>query len=356
MCVNDRREHPGSAERWPETWLRAETRLPPTLEGIILPKKMERFTVRARRAMLLAQTEAEKRQHTLIDTEHLLLGMVPYPGHIGHIGTYVLNLLDFQQIETVLKELSPANESVRSEALELSPRVRELLQLSVREAQRMGHDYIDTEHLLLGMLRQTDPKTLQIIKNPDELRGTIQNILWIKHTQLVGVFDSLMNTRRFGHSASSILSWTQIEAQNLNCKLLDTQHLLLGLLHGGNFIVQQVFAENGITYTGIMHYWLQTPAEPHPERPKLSPAFRQVFKQAIIEADAFEQWRVGPEHVLLSLITLAEGEVSNLLECVNANPQKIREHTLQLIQEVSYDKPIPREHFTSIHHYFRLHK
>jgi ATP-dependent Clp protease ATP-binding subunit ClpA len=305
-----------------------------------LPKKVERFTVKARRTLFQADAEARQRHHTVVDTEHLLLGMMRDPSGIT---IRALDGLDIQQVETAMEELSPAHESTQSDEWEISSHVRKLLELAVHEARKIGHHYISPEHLLLGMLQQSDTKAIQILKQaglkPSDVRQHIQYHLSKNPPQFSNVFGRLIKNKRFDIAMEAVLAQTQIEAENLNCKLFDTQHLLLGLLRNHNEIVQQVFAENDMTYNRVMQHWLQTPAEPRPGRSKLSPAFRQVFKQAIVEADAFEQWQIGPEHLLLSLMTVSEGEMVDLLHCLDTSPQKIREHTFQVIvRENPYNK------------------
>jgi hypothetical protein len=127
-----------------------------------MPNKLERFTQRSRRVLMLAQEEAERMQHASIDTEHLLLGLMREEGGVAHRVLSDLGV-DQQQLESQVQALSQAG--IRSGAmLELSNGVKKSLELAVDEARRMGHHYIGTEHLLLGLMRQDSGAAVEILQ------------------------------------------------------------------------------------------------------------------------------------------------------------------------------------------------
>ena len=120
-----------------------------------MPNKMERFTQRARRVLSLAQEEAERLQHNYIGTEHLLLGLMREEG--GVAGRVLRDLgLEQRRVEELVERLTRASTRTPSSQLDLSPGTKRVLELAVDEARRMGHHYIGTEHLLLGLVRQSD--------------------------------------------------------------------------------------------------------------------------------------------------------------------------------------------------------
>jgi hypothetical protein len=124
----------------------------------------ERFTNRARRVVVLAQEEARLLNHNYIGTEHLLLGILA----IGE-GTAVRALdemgitLDIvrQQVEQVIGV--GAQEQRPSGHIPFTPRAKKVLELSLREALRLGHNYIGTEHILLGLIREGNGVAAQIL-------------------------------------------------------------------------------------------------------------------------------------------------------------------------------------------------
>lgn len=145
-----------------------------------MPNKMERFTQRARRVLSLAQEEAEKLQHSQIGTEHLLLGLMREEG--GVAGRVLRDLgLDQRRVEDLVSRLSDSGKRPSAGQLDLSPGTKKVLELAVDEARRMGHHYIGTEHLLLGLVRQQDGIALDVLRrlgvSPEEIRRQTRRVL-----------------------------------------------------------------------------------------------------------------------------------------------------------------------------------
>jgi len=142
--------------------------------------KMERFTQRARRVLSLAQEEAERRQHNYIGTEHLLLGLMREEG--GVAGRVLRDLgLEQSRVEDLVERLTRASTRTTPIQLDLSPGTRKVLELAVDEARRMGHHYIGTEHLLLGLVRQSEGVAIDVLKrlgvSPEEVRRQTRRVL-----------------------------------------------------------------------------------------------------------------------------------------------------------------------------------
>ncbi len=145
-----------------------------------MPNKMERFTQRARRVLSLAQEEAERLRHHQIGTEHLLLGLMREEG--GVAGRVLRDLgLDLRRVEELVTRLSTSDYRGGLAQLDLSPGTKKVLELAVDEARRMGHHYIGTEHLLLGLVRQQEGIALDVLRrlgvNPDEIRRQTSKVL-----------------------------------------------------------------------------------------------------------------------------------------------------------------------------------
>lgn len=145
-----------------------------------MPNKMERFTQRARRVLSLAQEEAERLQHHQIGTEHLLLGLMREEG--GVAGRVLRDLgLDLRRVEELVTRLSTSENKSSNTQLDLSPGTKKVLELAVDEARRMGHHYIGTEHLLLGLVRQQEGIALDVLRrlgvSPEEVRRQTRKVL-----------------------------------------------------------------------------------------------------------------------------------------------------------------------------------
>src|ERR1043165_3617503 len=122
----------------------------------------ERFTDRARRVLVLAQEEARLLNHNFIGTEHILLGLI----HEGE-GTAAKALeslgITLEAVrEKVEETIGPAGASTTGSP-PFTPRAKKVLELSLREALQLGHNYIGTEHILLGLIREGEGVAAQVL-------------------------------------------------------------------------------------------------------------------------------------------------------------------------------------------------
>jgi ATP-dependent Clp protease ATP-binding subunit ClpC len=141
--------------------------------------KMQRFTQRARRVLSLAHEEAERMHHNYIGTEHLLLGLIREEG--GVAGRVLRELgLDPARVKEMVERLSGIGRHAGGR-IELAPGTEQVLQLAIEEARRMGHHYIGTEHLLLGLVRQDEGVGLDVLRRlgvtPEQIRRQTRRIL-----------------------------------------------------------------------------------------------------------------------------------------------------------------------------------
>jgi ATP-dependent Clp protease ATP-binding subunit ClpA len=113
----------------------------------------DKFTVRARRVLRFAREEAERFQHNYIGTEHLLLGLVR---ENGGIATAVLRNLgvELNKVRSAVEFMIGRGDHIVSGPMILTPRATKVLDLAADDARRLNHDYIGTEHLLLGLVRE----------------------------------------------------------------------------------------------------------------------------------------------------------------------------------------------------------
>lgn len=140
---------------------------------------MERFTQRARRVLSLAHQEAERLRQSLIGTEHLLLGLIEEEGGIA--GRVLRELgLEPERLREMVERLSGYGQH-RGGKIDLSPGTQQVLEFAIEEARRMGHHYIGTEHLLLGLVRSTDGSAPEVLKKlgvtPEQIRRQTRRIL-----------------------------------------------------------------------------------------------------------------------------------------------------------------------------------
>ncbi len=148
--------------------------------------KMERFTQRARRVLSLAQKEAERLHHKAIDTEHMLMGIMREEHGIGSRVLRDLGL-ELPRLQAVVEELTDSNVASNPTVPELSPAIKRILELSVDEARRIGqaqglqHYVIDTEHLLLALVRHSEGIAIEALTRfgvtPEDIRRQTRRVL-----------------------------------------------------------------------------------------------------------------------------------------------------------------------------------
>ena len=122
----------------------------------------ERFTDRARRVIVLAQEEARMLNHNYIGTEHILLGLI----HEGEgVAAKALESLgiSLDAVRQQVEEIIGQGQQAPSGHIPFTPRAKKVLELSLRESLQLGHNYIGTEHILLGLIREGDGVAAQVL-------------------------------------------------------------------------------------------------------------------------------------------------------------------------------------------------
>ena len=122
----------------------------------------ERFTDRARRVVVLAQEEARMLNHNYIGTEHILLGLI----HEGEgVASKALESLgiSLESVREQVQEIIGQGQQAPSGHIPFTPRAKKVLELSLREALQLGHNYIGTEHILLGLIREGEGVAAQVL-------------------------------------------------------------------------------------------------------------------------------------------------------------------------------------------------
>jgi ATP-dependent Clp protease ATP-binding subunit ClpA len=122
----------------------------------------ERFTDRARRVVVLAQEEARLLNHDYIGTEHLLLGLA-HEGQ-GVAATALESLgISLEAVRAQVEEIIGQGQGAPAGHVPFTPRAKKVLELSLRESKQLGHDYIGTEHILLGLFREGEGVAAQVL-------------------------------------------------------------------------------------------------------------------------------------------------------------------------------------------------
>jgi len=150
-----------------------------------MTERSAKFTERARKALALARDEAKRFQHNYLGTEHLLVGLVGVEQ--GVAGKVFRNLgVDLPRVREAIMFVVARGEGPVTDDPPLTPRAERALDLAVEEARALGHHYVGTEHLLLGLVRVDDPQVAEsgaipilssLGLDPAQLRAQVLQIL-----------------------------------------------------------------------------------------------------------------------------------------------------------------------------------
>lgn len=145
----------------------------------------ERFTDRARKVMQLANQEALRLQHECLGTTHILLGLIKEGS--GVAANVLKNMdADFRKVRREVEKLVEISPGIDPDftptgRLPLTPRSKNVVEYSLEEAKNLQHNYVGTEHVLLGLLREKGGAAVQVLKNlglwPDDIRHEILRLL-----------------------------------------------------------------------------------------------------------------------------------------------------------------------------------
>ncbi len=141
----------------------------------------ERFTDRARKVMALANQEAQRLNHEYIGTEHILLGLVKEGSGVGATVLKQLDV-DLRKVRLEVEKLVKSGpDMVTMGRLPQTPRAKKVIEYAIEEARSLGHNYVGTEHLLLGLLREQDGVAAQVLINLglklEDVRDEVLNLL-----------------------------------------------------------------------------------------------------------------------------------------------------------------------------------
>lgn len=310
-------------------------------------QKMERFTAQARRVLSLAQLSAEERNHSAIDTEHMLLAIMREEGGVA---SHVLHDMGLKQDCVVdgITELSQAGQRQPNQAVDISPGTKRALELSVDEARSLGHHFIGTEHLLLALLRvdQNKSTAASIIQrcgiNPAVVRMRVLKALQVGPT---GEAEAewkleLENQEHFTQRATRVMDLAAVAAHLMKHHYIGTEHMLLGFIREGSGIAARVLRDLGLEIEKVEELVRQYTAGAisSVEKPlEWSPDTKRVLELAVDEARRMGHHYIATEHLLLGVVRQPNSIAIDILKKLGVSPEEVRRQTRRVLQE----KPPP---------------
>ena len=280
--------------------------------------RFDKFTERARRVFLLAQEEAQRLRHDHIGTEHLLLGLVREGD--GVAANVLTNMgVDAKKVRVALEMNVGRGERHSPREIGLTPRGKRAVERAIDEARRLGHRYIGTEHLLLGLIGETSGVAVRVLEslgvNLEHVRAETTRILSADLPQggpAPGVADD-PDLRRL-----------RVEAAKLRAELAKAiskqEHKRAGMLREQESGVRQrmsaIERERQAPGSGASTPPIELGAsfrDAFALGLALSLQSRRVLQLASEEAKRLGHAQVGPEHLLVALLT-PDGELSQELQ------------------------------------------
>jgi ATP-dependent Clp protease ATP-binding subunit ClpA len=213
----------------------------------------ERFTDRSRRVVVLAQEEARLLSHGWIGTEHILLGLL---SEREGVAARVLEKLgiSLDAVRSKVELIIGEGQGAPGGHIPFTPRAKKVLELSLREALQLGHNYIGTEHILLGLIREGEGVAAQVLVNMGAELSTVRHEVI---EQLGGVRGGRVQPMQ-AHLAgirpreTPAAAKAGVEARRLaGGSAVGSQHYLLGLLREEDSMAAKALAQLGVTRDDI---------------------------------------------------------------------------------------------------------
>ena len=223
----------------------------------------ERFTNRARHVVVLAQDEARLLNHNFIGTEHLLLGLLGEPESIGGrvLGDFGMTLESAR--DEVAANVSRGRKPPGGGHIPFTPRAKKVLELSLREALQLHHNYIGTEHILLGMIREGDGVAARVLRQHGDLlairaavldmvpavsAGVAMHRRWLRRRPSVGPAEGgAESSEQAELNATPAVDVTLSEAARLaGSRPVGSHHLLLAALTDADTAVARTLVALGL--------------------------------------------------------------------------------------------------------------
>ncbi len=303
----------------------------------------QRFTERARKVVYYAQEEAQALGEGYVSTEHLLLGLIREENSVA---CRILERLGItrSRVRTEVEINLPRGDARPSQDMTLTPRARRVIDLAYAEARSFNHNYIGTQHLLLGLIREGDGLAGRVLAKvgagierareaaialedlpaepdsgyvPLEAQASTQGVASILHQQPFSASSEAQEVGyswRFTAATMTILESAWEECRRLCQGYMSPVTLLLSLVRGENsasYLVQSLGVEPD-DIVALIEGQLVPGQSPNTLEPYLSPRTKQVLVASWREACRWDSEEVEPEHLLIGIL-ISDGPASKLL-------------------------------------------
>ena len=294
--------------------------------------------------MFFAQEEAQRCGSSYVSTEHLLLGLIHTKDNTACRALEGLGV-DLDELRELVEAEIPPGNPIQSSDMTLTPRAKHVIDLAYDEARNLNHNYIGTEHLLLGLIREGEgvvgkalsklgakldltrekvaTLTLYAARGDSALKTLKRESELIPNEDLSdeGVPKEERRNRadgwqRFTERARRVVFHAEEEAMKRGAILVTAEHLLLGLASEEDSVAANIFERLGVSLDKLrsaVEYGLPT-GEPKPAQElMLSPQAKRVIDLAYDEARKLNNNYIGTEHLLLGIVREDSGFACRVL-------------------------------------------
>jgi ATP-dependent Clp protease ATP-binding subunit ClpA len=294
----------------------------------------ERFTDRARKVMALANQEAIRFNNDYIETEHILIGLLKEGSGLG--ATALRNLkVDLKIMQDEVSELMTKGlKMIETSRLPHTKEAKRVIKHALGEARMLSSEYLGTEHLLLGIMRETEGITAQVMKKHNLTYEQVRNEV----VNLAGSGKERQSPAgKFTDRARTIMSLANREAQRYNHESIDAEHILLGFIKEGSGVGMTVLKNLNVDIvklrSDVERRMIKSPDEVATGKPALSPVARKVMEYAIEWSKTLKRNYVGSEHILLGLMYDVKGnKAAEILKSYGVTEERIRNGIVEVIQ------------------------
>ena len=281
----------------------------------------ERFTERAREVVVLAQDEARALQHDAIDTEHLLLGLLREEEGLA---ARVLDAMEItiEEVSGQVVAIVGRGPRVVTGQIAFASQGKAVFEDALREALLLDHDYIGTEHILLGLVRQNESVASRVLLDFDadaqKIRGQIVRMLSGPARRAGSTArrrTATTGSSLFTPGSERVLWLAEEEARALNHVAIGTEHFLLGLLLEAEGLPARLLGALAITAKEVRASVIDLVGEGDEVaigRLDFTPQAERVLGIALREARD-QEGSIATEHILLGLLRVDDGLAARVL-------------------------------------------
>jgi ATP-dependent Clp protease ATP-binding subunit ClpA len=277
-----------------------------------------RYSQHARRALNQARLLAQDYQHDVVDTDHLLVGILREKGSLGHQVLADLNV-DARRAELEVRVLHNIMDPLVT-SLELTDALHRVIRLSVEESRWFGHHYVGTEHLLLALARSRAGGASELLHtlaiSSDQIRRRVRLLLNDGVTELS--IEAAKRVARLSELSRRVLNAASQLASQHGDATTGLDHLLLTLAREQRSMASQILREQKLNQAALAAVLGQCGSDTQKGRAGI---LEDVIDHAVDRADQLGTHYTGTEHMLLALALNDHG--AQLLEQHNVDPMRL---------------------------------